>query len=628
MKLPNTLFGEWDDIPGLARGLGQGSAGWDWQREDTQKPSFLSVDAAQGGSWHNMFVFVAESLALARHRLPLLAAAGKAHVVHVLLPEASAGSDGPKTLAQLTRGMAAAQGPVLQGYRAVSISDGKWVDIHHAVAVVLAQHLDAPPRPVGLRLGFIAPDALDYAAGDAEAAVLRPDQLEPGGDDIFPSDVLVTDSPPVIRSVRQPAAILNPSTGLQDDSGWSFALPPVDTTVLSPRGFEPYPLGSVVRLERRGQGIAFMDGKETVAVHTAGRPLDEVALAGLRSYGYVDLTSAGTLEERDTAVLASRLAVAGVPMLGSVPSLLGPELTRAVSAFDVTDSPLQREAKSIAMRRAALEYFDPATRWGHWAGRFALPQMNQESVSIVLASRRPDKIRHALQQINRQTWGSLEIVLVMHGVDLDRQETEELRESAVHSLTLLSAPSTAVLGEVLNMGVKAASGEYITKMDDDDWYAPNHIRDLVLARRHSRAVLIGSQVEFVYLEDLDITTRRPPEGECYSTHVAGGTMFISSADLQQLGGWRKVHRAVDRCLLQAVDAAGGSIYRTHGLNYVMHRYAETPGHGGHTWAAETETFVHSSREQWTGLVLPPTFDEIGCSYVSPGRSAHMKSMFS
>ena len=315
-------------------------------------------------------------------------------------------------------------------------------------------------------------------------------------------------------------------------------------------------------------------------------------------------------------------------MLGPVPSLLGPLLERAVSAFDSGDVPAQREAKSIAMRRTALELFDPVARWGQWARDFGLGPKDDEAVSIVLASRRPDKIYEAMRQISRQTWSSLEVVLVMHGVELGEPEIEKLRQVAVRPLTVLHAPASAVLGEVLNLGVAASSGEYVTKMDDDDWYAANHIRDLVLARRHSRAMLVGSQVEFVYLEDLDITTRRPPEGERYTTHVAGGTMFISAADLRQLGGWRPVYRAVDRCLLQAVDAAGGAIYRTHGQNYVMHRYTETANHGGHTWAADAETFVQSSREQWNGLVLPPAFQGSSSSYVPPGRSTAMKSMFS
>lgn len=628
MKLVNTLLGDWADIPGLVHALGLDAAGWDWHREDPQKPSFLSGEAAPGGRWHNIFVFAADSLAVARQRLPLLANAGKAHCVYVLLPETAGSMDGPKSIAQLTSGAAADQGTALPGYRFAAVSSGKWVDIHHAVAAVVAQSLDAPPRPLGLRVGLVEPGALDYASGDAQSAVLRSEQLEPAEDDIFPADVLVGFDPPALRSLRRPAGVLNPSEGLQDHTGWSVALPPVDTACISPRGFDPYPRDAILRVEPRAQGVAFMAGPETVSTQAAGRPLNEAELAQLRPYGYVDLTPVAGLQGRDTAILASRLAVAGVPMLGPVPSLLGPELVTAASAFDVSDSPVQREAKSIAMRRIAMELFEPAARWSHWAGRFGLPQMDEESVSIVLASRRPDKIREALRQINRQTWRSLEIVLVMHGVELGAGEAENLRREAVHPLTLLDAPSTAVLGEVLNLGVAAASGEYITKMDDDDWYAPNHIRDLVLARRHSRAMLVGSQVEFVYLEDLDITTRRPPEGERHTTHVAGGTMFISAADLRQLGGWRPVYRAVDRCLLQAVDAAGGSIYRTHGQNYVMHRYAETPGHGGHTWAADAETFVHSSREQWNGLVLPPTFEGINSGYIPPGRSMPMISMFS
>ncbi|WP_312179404.1 glycosyltransferase [Arthrobacter sp.] len=628
MKLPNTLFGEWPDLPALAHALGLGADSWEWRLEDTQRPSFLSDETSTGGRWHNSFIVVADSLALVRCWLPLLANAGKSRSVHLLMPSQDDAADGPKTVTQLSRGLAAAQGISISGYRAVSIRNGKWVQVHHAVAAAAADYLEAGPQPLGLRVGLVGADTLSYAAGDVQAAVLRPEQLEPDEDDIFPADVLVARSPLSIQSIRHPIGILDPGSATTDNSGWSMAIPPVDTSVLSPRGFEPYPQRGSLRVTTDPRGLLFKDDNDTVAAQPRGRPLDEIQLSRLRPYGYVDIGALPDQDGNEVACLASCLAVAGVPILGRPPTLLGPDVGRAINAFDPADPPILREAKSIAMRRAALELFEPATRWNHWGSRLGLPRAAEESVSVVLASRRPHQVRQAVRRISRQTWKSLEIVLVLHGVELGGQEQQIIRGEAGFPLTILQAPAGAVLGEVLNIGVHAASGDFITKMDDDDWYAPDHIRDLVLARRHSRAVLVGSQVEFVYMEDIDITTRRPPEGERYTTHVAGGTMFIAVGDLRHVGGWQPVHRAVDRCLLQSVDAAGGSIYRTHGQNYVMHRYAETPGHGGHTWSAGTETFVHSSREQWDGIALPPAFAGTEADYIPPGRTQPMKSMFS
>jgi len=226
-------------------------------------------------------------------------------------------------------------------------------------------------------------------------------------------------------------------------------------------------------------------------------------------------------------------------------------------------------------------------------------------VSVVLATRRPEKLASALEQLACQSWEAVEVVVVLHGFDPDLPEVRRAVEAYPGELQVRSVPADMIFGDVLNAGVSAAGGDLICKMDDDDWYGPHHLRDLVHAKDFSGAILVGAQVEFVYLESLDITTRRPPLGEQYSDHVAGGTMMLGRDELRQLGGWRPVHRAVDRCLLQAVQAAGGLIYRSHGQNYVMQRHSGADSHGGHTWNPEDSIFLQSVAEQWDGFQPPP-----------------------
>ena len=75
-------------------------------------------------------------------------------------------------------------------------------------------------------------------------------------------------------------------------------------------------------------------------------------------------------------------------------------------------------------------------------------------------------------------------------------------------LTVVGVSSERSLGDALNAGVDAASGEVVTKMDDDDWYGSDHLWDLMLALDYSGAELVAKGAEFVYMEELDITIRR------------------------------------------------------------------------------------------------------------------------
>ena len=61
-------------------------------------------------------------------------------------------------------------------------------------------------------------------------------------------------------------------------------------------------------------------------------------------------------------------------------------------------------------------------------------------------------------------------------------------------------------------------------------------------------------------------------------------------------------RSVDRGLIDRVNRAGATIYRTHPLGYVYHRRAQ-----GHTWAAGTEFFTRITRQRWDGLLRSAEF---------------------
>ena len=72
----------------------------------------------------------------------------------------------------------------------------------------------------------------------------------------------------------------------------------------------------------------------------------------------------------------------------------------------------------------------------------------------------------------------------------------------------------------------AAGGDVVLKMDDDDWYAPDFVADLLLARAYSGAELVGMPDDYYYVEPRDLTVRLGQPSEVYRQFVAGGTMLL------------------------------------------------------------------------------------------------------
>ena len=256
-------------------------------------------------------------------------------------------------------------------------------------------------------------------------------------------------------------------------------------------------------------------------------------------------------------------------------------MTAAILAPLAVDDPRAREEHSIVLRRAAFDRF---------AG-----SAEQPSVSVLLATRRPDMVEHALSQVARQRGvHQLELVLATHGFAIDPTRLPEAVGPA--SVRLLPLDSDAVFGDVLNAAASAASGHLVLKMDDDDWYSPDFVADLLRARAYSGADLVGVPDDLYYLEDRDLTLSLGHQGEVFRGFVAGGSMLLPRTVLQDAGGFRSVPRHVDAGLIEDVRAAGGTVYRTHAFGYVMRRATS-----GHTWDADLDDLVARAVRTWAGF---------------------------
>lgn len=223
------------------------------------------------------------------------------------------------------------------------------------------------------------------------------------------------------------------------------------------------------------------------------------------------------------------------------------------------------------------------------------------TVSILLATHRPHRLEAITSMIRAQTYRRVEVVVAVHGGDPQNLPTPDVGDL---DLTVIATPADRSLGHALACASRAATGELLSKMDDDDHYGPDHLLDLVLARHVSGAPVVGKSSTVVHVESLDTTVRRvigTPESTVH--RVAGGTILVGAQELLSLGGWADVPRAVDSALMRAATSRGARIYRPHDIGYLYVRHADE----GHTWSADAGHFLANAREQWLGLLRHPAF---------------------
>ncbi|RKS10752.1 glycosyltransferase involved in cell wall biosynthesis [Nocardiopsis sp. Huas11] len=368
-------------------------------------------------------------------------------------------------------------------------------------------------------------------------------------------------------------------------------VPAVDERVVNPVGFTRESKNKRGRLvSRSGRWVLEVGRSVRWRVPEDGAVTD-VAVERLRNLRSVEMEWGRHSGPLAAVRAVAGLAAAGTPLVsGPVPrwaDCLGSEVSRIITSVDaraLADAQV-REEHSIRLRRAALRLHGASARWRRSvSGAGAEP-----AVSVVLCTRRPEMVGFALRQVARQRGVDVEVVLALHGFGAHAPGVPEAVDAFHRSgrpLTVWECDAATVFGSVLNGAIARTSGSLVAKMDDDDWYGPDHLADLVLARRYSGADLVGSIASFVYLEALDLTVRLPGATECPYVRVAGGTMLTDRRVLEEVGGFRAVPTGEDSRLLADLGRLGAHVHRGHGCNYVLRRKA-----AGHTWGVGSGYFL-------------------------------------
>lgn len=310
---------------------------------------------------------------------------------------------------------------------------------------------------------------------------------------------------------------------------------------------------------------------------------------------------------RRVAELACAGAVLGGRLRPSVAEALGSDLVRLVERVDLRDPAdllegRQRLLHSIAIRRAAFARFAPRDQWGAIGAALGVEVRSTPSVSVLLASNRPDRVVEAVDRVVAQRGVDVQLIVGLHGSHMPGHLDAAIADRAHRvDLVVRRLDESTNLGGVLNDLTGCADGNLISKWDDDDWYDSHHLADLCRALEFSGAVMVGKAAEFVYLEALDVTIRRfAAAAERLSVTLAGGTLLIPRDDLTAVG-WAPVARQVDRQLIDKLQDLGLPTFRTHGFGYVLRRQGSSLAK--HTWQAGDGYFLRQGSEQRPGLDL-------------------------
>lgn len=540
--------------------------------------------------WGLVVLVVTDVLSL-RRWASVLPGLGRTKVVACLIVEA----EQPVTLVPRR------EWPPLTTLNARNIADGSALTVARFASGVRAELVlrelarsSAHGRPsyAGLLAATTQPDPATVPPLDPGMQVLERASDAADPDRTIPPDVVLGAQ----QSLPQ-QHVIDRSPGTTADPRLLRA--PLDEGVINPSGYLRDAALPVVTLESTPGGHPHLHGPDLDRLLDAERGVTPADVLALRPHRGVQVRWPQDAPERLVRAVAG-LASAGVPVVSDeVPAAaradLGDRLADLLLTAPDLTATLPRDEHSVRLRRAGLlEHSTIAwrRRLAHEAG---LPFRPFPSVTVVLATKREEMLEHALLQVAKQRGAEVEVVVAAHGFTAD---PGLVRDHVGDRFVLRSFDEAAYFGDVLNGGVGAASGDLILKMDDDDWYGPDFVADLLLARHYSGADIVGTTVEYAYLAPINRTVRRLDDSERIAQFVAGGSIMTDRTTLAEIGGFRRVRRYVDAQLLDAARWRGRAIYRTHGLGYMLRRTA-----AGHTWDPGLDYYLTEERldEAWEGF---------------------------
>ena len=192
---------------------------------------------------------------------------------------------------------------------------------------------------------------------------------------------------------------------------------------------------------------------------------------------------------------------------------------------------------------------------------------------IITTYNRRDILKRALDSLILQTEKDWEAIIV------DDESADDTR-SMVHSYLIANKNIRYFVkshsGEAMskNEGINLSSGRFISFLDSDDEYSPEHLRlrKAILTQNPSVSFLYGG---VKVIGNQFVSDRFNPEKRIHlSECVIGGTFFIDRETLLLLKGFKNILLGTDSDLFERAMIAGVMMKETEIPTYIYHHEME------------------------------------------------------
>lgn len=211
-----------------------------------------------------------------------------------------------------------------------------------------------------------------------------------------------------------------------------------------------------------------------------------------------------------------------------------------------------------------------------------------QCVTVMAITNRVEMIPNIINNFNSQTYPYKELIIGVNstGVDLERWERKYRGYGLIRFYRINDEVS---LGGCYNYIAPLALFGYIAHFDDDDYYAPKYLADMMSLCKAQEADLYGKKTSFVYFKSKKLLALRNVGMEhSFVYHMDGPTLFYKKVLIEEIP-FPDITLGVDSEYCRIVQEHGKKIFSGSRFNHAYIRR----GDGSHTWSVNEEELLHS-----------------------------------
>jgi hypothetical protein len=219
------------------------------------------------------------------------------------------------------------------------------------------------------------------------------------------------------------------------------------------------------------------------------------------------------------------------------------------------------------------------------------PLMPTPGVSVITCTNRLSFIHNLFRNYARQRHPIKELIIIVNSTNIPLSPYQKLSRK-LPNVRIYRIPGHYSLGACLNFAVAKARHRYISKFDDDDFYASYYLSDNLQTIQRTNADVVGKRAHYMYLRGSKTLILRFPHDEHRSvTRLPGATLFFKR-DVSHKVHFPNQSVGEDDLFCIRSKRQGYKVYSAGKYNFVAIRRKNS---ANHTWVISDKTLIAHHR---------------------------------